>query len=277
MRKLLLGKYIGCLALVCVLFFASCKREQPTIVRINQQEFSPEEQQEIGEYLLNISRQSNDLFMVLDRNKYSEVYDYINTLVVMLAYTEWVEHSRSFDWEVTILKDDDFQSAFMLPGGRLFIYTGMLKLLKDESELAALIAHELMYSDKGLVIEALKEEFGGAILADILLDNEIPQEKGEALINWTREMSFPKMTVEEADIYAVRAVCPFQYDATSMINLLRRIEEQNNQSTEVKWSLTRPGKISSRIDNLLIAIGACETRNGSGFEARYQEMIALLP
>ncbi|MEM1318775.1 MAG: M48 family metalloprotease [Bacteroidota bacterium] len=276
MRKLLLGKYVCYLVFCLCFFFASCSKEEPTIVRINQEEFTPEEQLKIGEYLLEVSQQTDDLFNPLDPDQYLELHNYLNTLVEMLAYTELVENSRTFSWQVNVLQDDNYYSAFMLPGGSLFISTGLLKLVKNESELVALIAHEMMYADQGVVIEGLKEEFGGAILADVLLGNEITSEEGRALVQGIRQMTFTAEQVEEADAYAVQTICPFQYNATSMIDLLNRVEEYSTVET-IAWKEGRPGELAERITQLLTAIEKCDTRNGDEYEERYQDMISTLP
>ena len=39
--------------------------------------------------------------------------------------------------------DKDVQNAFVLPGGHIFVYTGMLKSFRSNHELAAVIGHEM--------------------------------------------------------------------------------------------------------------------------------------
>jgi len=83
--------------------------------------------------------------------------------------------------------------------------------------------------------------------------------------------------VRDADAFSVNTICPFLYDATGMIRLLRRIE-QFDESIEVEWLATRPGILPERIDALLSASAlVCEDLNGSRFEERFEEVKALLP
>ena len=46
-------------------------------------------------------------------------------------------------WNVTVFKDDDSVNAFALPGGNIGVYTGLLKVAKNQHQLAAVVGHEL--------------------------------------------------------------------------------------------------------------------------------------
>ncbi|MDJ0868243.1 MAG: M48 family metalloprotease [Myxococcota bacterium] len=52
---------------------------------------------------------------------------------------------RAFDWSFAIV--DQFEpNAFALPGGQIFVSRGLLALANDESELAAVLGHEIVHS-----------------------------------------------------------------------------------------------------------------------------------
>ena len=48
----------------------------------------------------------------------------------------------SFEWEFTVLESETV-NAFCLPGGKVAVYTGMMKLFANEAELACVVAHEV--------------------------------------------------------------------------------------------------------------------------------------
>lgn len=48
-----------------------------------------------------------------------------------------------FDWEFHTIEKDDVPNAFCLPGGKIFVYTGLFEYAKDDEELAAVIGHEV--------------------------------------------------------------------------------------------------------------------------------------
>jgi metalloendopeptidase OMA1, mitochondrial len=50
-----------------------------------------------------------------------------------------------FDWDVRVI-DKDVPNAFCLPGGKMIVYTGMVKYARNEAGLAAVIAHETAHA-----------------------------------------------------------------------------------------------------------------------------------
>lgn len=48
-------------------------------------------------------------------------------------------------WRVTVFKGDDNVNAFALPGGNIGVYSGLLKVTENQSQLAAVIGHELAH------------------------------------------------------------------------------------------------------------------------------------
>ncbi len=66
------------------------------------------------------------------------VNEYLNRLVQNLA-----RHSDvTFPVSIKIIESDQ-PNAFTLPGGHMFIDTGLIRLTESEAELAATLAHEL--------------------------------------------------------------------------------------------------------------------------------------
>lgn len=49
---------------------------------------------------------------------------------------------NDFQWEFTVLESPT-ENAFCLPGGKVAVYSGLLKVMKNEAELAAVVAHEI--------------------------------------------------------------------------------------------------------------------------------------
>jgi predicted Zn-dependent protease len=49
-------------------------------------------------------------------------------------------------WQVKLLKADEIANAVSLPGGRIAIYSGILKITENESGLAVVIGHEIAHA-----------------------------------------------------------------------------------------------------------------------------------
>jgi predicted Zn-dependent protease len=66
-------------------------------------------------------------------------------------------------WEVYLV-DSDVQNAFVLPGGKIFVYTGILKLCHDEAGLAFVLGHEVSHALARHAVEKIGIAAGFAVL-----------------------------------------------------------------------------------------------------------------
>jgi predicted Zn-dependent protease len=60
--------------------------------------------------------------------------------------SKYAEVAKSFDWEVTVIKDDNTKNAWALPGGKIAVYTGIFPMAKTEAGLAAIMGHEVVHA-----------------------------------------------------------------------------------------------------------------------------------
>jgi len=51
--------------------------------------------------------------------------------------------AKSFTWEFFVIENDKEANAFCLPGGKVFVYTGIFKYVSNDDELAAVMGHEI--------------------------------------------------------------------------------------------------------------------------------------
>ncbi|HYP16300.1 MAG TPA: M48 family metallopeptidase, partial [Opitutus sp.] len=52
---------------------------------------------------------------------------------------------EGFDWQVSVIRSDQ-ANAFCLPGGKIAVYTGILKHTQNEAGLAAVMGHEMAHA-----------------------------------------------------------------------------------------------------------------------------------
>lgn len=86
---------------------------------------------------------------------------------------------KKFDWEFHVI-EEEVANAFCLPGGKVFFYTGILKIMENDDQIAAVMGHEVAHAlarhgGERLSMEMISDT-GAAILAEAL---EIPDEYEE--------------------------------------------------------------------------------------------------
>ena len=52
----------------------------------------------------------------------------------------------NFDWEYILIDNDKVKNAWCMPGGKIAVYTGMLKITKNDNGLAAVMGHEIAHA-----------------------------------------------------------------------------------------------------------------------------------
>ena len=67
-------------------------------------------------------------------------------IIAAAKRSKYAEAAKSFDWEVTVIKDDNTKNAWALPGGKIAVYTGIFPIAKTESGLAAIMGHEVVHA-----------------------------------------------------------------------------------------------------------------------------------
>ena len=123
---------------------------------------------------------------------------------IQLILDKLITHANlpKFDYKIYI-QDSKEVNALALPGGRILVFTGLLKQVRSENELAMILAHELghfAYRDhlralgRGLVFVALSTLTLGS-------DNSISKVISNTIMNI--ETRFSQKQEEAADIYAL--------------------------------------------------------------------------
>lgn len=86
--------------------------------------------------------------------------------------------AKGMEWEFHVIDNDAVPNAFCLPGGKIFVYSGLFRFVKSEDQLATVIAHEVAHAlarhgaERATMEMAAK--LGGTIL-DFVLSDEDPR------------------------------------------------------------------------------------------------------
>lgn len=69
-----------------------------------------------------------------------------NRIIEAAKKSKYAETARTFDWDISVIKDDKTANAFALPGGKMAVYTGIYPFAKSEAGLAAVMGHEVVHA-----------------------------------------------------------------------------------------------------------------------------------
>ncbi len=69
-------------------------------------------------------------------------YDLVNRVMDRLVAAS-TDIDPGFEWEVSVIDNDQVVNAFALPGGKMAVYTGILPVAEGETGLAVVMGHEI--------------------------------------------------------------------------------------------------------------------------------------
>jgi predicted Zn-dependent protease len=133
-------------------------------------------------------------------------------------------------------------NAFALPGGYIFIYTGLLKLADEEDEFAGAVAHEIAHvAARHMTRQATKSQIANfaTIPLSVLLGGwaGVAARQGAGVAVPTAFLKFTRGDEAEADYLGTQYMYAAGYDPTAVVSIFEKIESLNK---------TKPG-VAARI------------------------------
>ncbi|MEX2666271.1 M48 family metalloprotease [Candidatus Uabimicrobium amorphum] len=166
-----------------------------------------------------------------------ELMLYMNTLVNVLAQNS----SRpDIPYYVAVI-DTDRKNAYAVPGGFIFITSGLILTLQNEAQLAVVLGHEIAHIAKRHTLNEMKnsktlgglvEAGGGALKASSFgSPSQFASFSGfiKDLSNNIFTHSLPKETELEADAEGIRYAYDTGYDPKAMLGVFDIISEKDSQ------------------------------------------------
>jgi len=178
---------------------------------------------------------------------------YINLVGETIAE---VSDRPTLNYHFAILNSTE-QNAFAAPGGYIFITVGLLKTLKNEAELAGVLAHEVAHVTKQHMLETIRR---GAVLGSVseftLTAMKKNPEMFSSVIDEMTEVLFTKGLDKdkefEADVVGVDYAYRAGYHPQGLRDYLQTLSKEEGH-VQSKFFTTHPSTTVriSKIDSLL--------------------------
>lgn len=134
--------------------------------------------------------------------------------------------------------DQDVANAFAVPGGYIYLYTGILKDVRSESELLGILGHELAHVTRHHYRDAVAQQVGVASLAEILggSSSQITQFVS-GIFQSLMAMQLSQDNEFEADRYGTRYLAGTGRNPLGIADFFARMQDR---STMLQWFSTHP-------------------------------------
>lgn len=209
---------------------------------------------------------------ILDESKNKELYKKINLIKERILKTGKVKHADEFDWELKII-DDTIKNAFCLPGGKIYIFTGLITYLDNEAQLAGVMGHEIAHADNRHAIDNMAKQLGlSALIGLIFGDNNGIINIAQNLIG----LKFSRNNEEDADKTAISYLYETVYDASEANGFFNKLTS-DNQNEEVSDFLSTHPSPENRKEQMLLYWKELGGKKGEKFETNYLVIKKLIP
>ena len=178
-------------------------------------------------------------------------------------------------YTIKVIDDPKQINAFAVPGGFLYVYSGLLLIAEDEAELAGILAHEIGHIVGRHSANQLAAQFGLDLLVGITL-GEDPYQLGE-MAGQLSGARFSRDDENEADRFGVKYTIAADYDPRGLIDFfakLKKMESSRSSDLEKLFASHPPtGERIQQIEKLIAKYGAAE---GQRHQQRFLQATANL-
>lgn len=142
-------------------------------------------------------------------------------------------------WKFHVV-DSDVPNAFCLPGGKVFVHTGLFKILKNEDSLAAVMFHEAAHG----IARHGAEKISFSLLVYGLLALILPDygQLSDLMVKLVVDLPFSRSLELEADAVGLQLMAKACYDPRESIQMNQALEKAASKHgvTPPKYFSTHP-------------------------------------
>lgn len=206
--------------------------------------FTVQQDRDLGKQVSDELMSKPNEYPILDSASNVAAYRYIYDIRNTILNTGKVKYKDDFAWQIRIVEDDSTLNAFCTPGGYIYVYTGIIKFLDNEAELAGVMGHEMAHADLRHSTRQMTKLYGVQVLIDVLAgDKDAIKQITTGIIG----LKFSRSHETEADRMSVEYLCGTKYKADGGAGFFEKIEAMGG-GRQPEFLSTHPSP-ENRIEN----------------------------
>ncbi len=148
----------------------------------------------------------------------------VNRVVARLLPVSGLPNQK---WEVRVIDDPEEKNAFVMPGGKIFVFSGILPICNGEDGLAHVLGHEIGHNVAHHVAENMSKAAPQSILAlAIALFFDLSGGFSQTIVDIALRKTNSRKQESEADYIGLLMLSKACYDPHAGVDLWRRMAEE---------------------------------------------------
>lgn len=208
-------------------------------------DFSTEQEEDLGNLFKDLIW---DEYPVMENNAADSALQVITKRLIAEL------DSTKYTYQFTIVKSTEI-NAFTIPGGNIFIFSGLIEMTESPEELAAVLAHEIGHAEKRHVVSKLMKQLSMTAIVTILSGGD-PSVLMQVLKDVVGN-TFDRGQEEEADRFALELLEKASISPKSLARFFERLNENNlDYDKNLEILMTHPHN-----DNRINEVRKYKTKN----------------
>lgn len=170
--------------------------------------------------------------------------------------TNAITRETGGNWEVVVFEDKSL-NAFALPGKKIGVHTGLVDLVDNQDQLAAVIGHEIGHVLAKHSNERMSQKLGAQIGMSVIAAVAAPQTPmGQTALGllgvgaqYGVLMPFSRLHESEADAIGIELMAKAGFNPAESIKLWQKMAQASDGSHPAEFMSTHPSH-ETRIDDL---------------------------
>jgi beta-barrel assembly-enhancing protease len=178
-----------------------------------------------------------------------QLVGYVRAIGERLVAAAGDDVPAGIQYRFNVVEDDATVNAFAMPGGHVYIYTGLLRLAESEAEVAGVMGHEIAHVTRRHIAEQLVAQYGLQTIVGLALGREpgILGQLASAAAGQGFLLKYSRDHEREADYYGIAYEAQAGWNPEGFVMFFQKME-QLGRSGVPTFLLTHP-EPGERIEN----------------------------
>ncbi|SNB46082.1 M48 family metallopeptidase [Geobacter sp. DSM 9736] len=179
-----------------------------------------------------------------------------------------------FDYTFKVVQEDSV-NAFAVPGGHIYVQSGLLKAADTEDELAGVVAHEINHVVARHATRQLTQQYGYTLLLQLVLGQNpgLLTQLATSLFGKAGSLAYSRGMESQSDFLAVETMHKAGYNPQGIVKFFEKLDKMNHQDPNLltKFFSSHP-LTTDRIKEVKEEIAKLQPRSYSaGSEAAFKK------
>ncbi len=157
-------------------------------------------------------------------------------------------NNRGMKFDVRVIRNST-ANAFVIPGGHVYVYTGLLDMVGSDDELAAVISHELAHAERRHSLKNFRASTAAVAILNKAVKNKKDRETWGTLLGYLTLMQFSRQQEDEADDIGQFRMFKAGFNPAAQVTLWEKFLKKHGDTKGLAQYLGTHPPSSKRVEN----------------------------